>query len=214
MAFWDEKHMKSRIGPQGKSLSKEEGGEYFKVPEVLQPKFSEEARLSFGVMMKLLANGQREGVRMAPFNYTGLKMLGGTAYGKLIKAEKEKTDKKTAGKWGKLKSERTSMQDMERAQAQSQTRNALMWVGDASRRRPLAFGVRARSIRCPLGLAIARRPSCDEPRKEDRADIGEFTAPPGHARNRCRWSLAPADPRRITHEDLPEPSRNVGSTRT
>jgi hypothetical protein len=104
IAWWDEKHSKCVLGPSGKFqwtftvgpdfrfLAPENGGKLFEPAKVIQPKFDQEARFAFGVMMKRADGGRREvGVRLPPFEYTGKKMLGLAAYEKAVREEVTKT---------------------------------------------------------------------------------------------------------------------------
>ena len=114
IAWWDEKHSKCVLGPSGKFqwtftvgrdfrfLAPENGGKHFQPATVVQPKYDQEARFAFGVMMMHVDGGRSEvGVRLRPFEYTGKKMLGLTAYEKEVKAEVKKTaDKK--GVWANV----------------------------------------------------------------------------------------------------------------
>ena len=70
IAWWDEKHSKCILGPMGKYswtfpvgadfrfLPTADGGKCFEPAKVTQPKFAEEARFAFGVMMKLVDGGR------------------------------------------------------------------------------------------------------------------------------------------------------------
>jgi hypothetical protein len=116
IAWWDEKHMQCVLGKMGKHtwtypvgrdgrfLSEADGGEHFEAPQVTVPKFAQEARFAFGVMMKAVDGGRRlTGVRMKPFEYTGKKMLGVAAYEKLVKDEVAQTAEKKGGDWRKVR---------------------------------------------------------------------------------------------------------------
>lgn len=104
IAWWDEKHSKCVLGPSGKFqwtftvgpdfrfLAPENGGKLFEPAKVIQPKFDQEARFAFGVMMKRADGGRREvGVRLPPFEYTCKKMLCLAASEKAVREEVTKT---------------------------------------------------------------------------------------------------------------------------
>jgi hypothetical protein len=116
IAWWDEKHKKIRLGCMGKHtwtypvggdgryLSEADGGACFEPAAQTVPKFAEEARFAFGVMMKSSDGGRTlTGVRMEPFEYTGKKMLGVAAYEKAVKGEVDAAASKKGGAWAKVR---------------------------------------------------------------------------------------------------------------
>jgi hypothetical protein len=123
IAWWDEKHCKSVLGPSGKFqwtytvgddfrfLPEEQGGKHFAPAQVVQPKYDTEARFAFGVMKKLADGGRSQvGVRLPPFDYTGQKMLGVAAYEKAVQKEVDATATKK-GCWAQYRPDAAQASD-------------------------------------------------------------------------------------------------------
>ena len=89
IVFWDEHHRKVRLGHaskyetrirrdgDGNYATKEGGGELPKKFPITTTKFCDEARGSFGCCIRTV-NGEKEGVRLPVFNYTG--QVGSTSH--------------------------------------------------------------------------------------------------------------------------------------
>mmetsp|Transcript_18727 Transcript_18727/g.59328 ORF Transcript_18727/g.59328 Transcript_18727/m.59328 type:complete len:610 (+) Transcript_18727:209-2038(+) len=114
IGWWDEKHAKAVLGPMskhqwsfpkkdGRVCAPDDGGQYTAPPERTLPKFEQEARFAFGVMMKTVDGGRRMmGVKMEPFEYTGKKMLGVAAWEKALEVEFARVEKLTGGVWANV----------------------------------------------------------------------------------------------------------------
>ena len=102
IAFWDEKHKKQIIGVESKYDWQVIDPVTGKVTwlDNTRIKFPQEARYAFGVMMKKNGWGF-EGVKMAPFNYTGCTVLGSKQYDKKVKEVVGIIGKLKSGEWKK-----------------------------------------------------------------------------------------------------------------
>jgi hypothetical protein len=111
IAFWDEKHKKQHMGcaskwqwrtprdPEtGTPLPADQGGRLAPPMDVVAGKYEDEARGCFGVALKQV-DGRDVGIRFEPFNYTGRKVLGPTAYWKLVRKELERVEACTGAPW-------------------------------------------------------------------------------------------------------------------
>jgi len=118
IGWWDEKHAKCVLGHSnkhqwdfpidpstGRYCAVEDGGQYQGMHEVTQPKFDQEARFAFGVMMKRVDGGRRlSGVKMEPYEYTGKKMLGVAEWEKAVYKELERVEDLKGGVWARVPS--------------------------------------------------------------------------------------------------------------
>ncbi len=74
--------------PVSKELkSPDEGGVFSERHPTTTVKYPQEARFCFGLAMRTKSGGEQEGVKCAPFDYTGLTVLGPAEYEKRVKAE-------------------------------------------------------------------------------------------------------------------------------
>ncbi len=99
IVWWDEKHQKIHLGCSSKHevivsrdtvgtpMKLEEGGEFPDRMPSTQVKFPKEARMCFGLGMRTTPDGECEGVKALPFEYTSLKVIGPTKFKAEFKAE-------------------------------------------------------------------------------------------------------------------------------
>lgn len=99
LVFWDEKHKKCILGccqkhewrvsrdDEGQVCEVERGGKFPDTMPVTSVKFPQEARGIFGAAVVQRADGTLEGVKAAPYDYTGKNVVGPTKFEKMIKAE-------------------------------------------------------------------------------------------------------------------------------
>lgn len=99
IVWWDEHHKKVRLGhaskfeclvsrdDAGKVCSPEDGGKFPERKPTTTAKYLDEARGSFGAAMRKKADGEMEGVKCKPFNYTGQWIYGPKTFADKRKAE-------------------------------------------------------------------------------------------------------------------------------
>ena len=99
IVFWDEKHKKCILGcatkfewsvcrdDDGRICDSISGGKFPDAKPVTSVKFPQEARGIFGAAVVRRDNGTLEGVKAAPYDYTGKMVVGPTKFEKMIKAE-------------------------------------------------------------------------------------------------------------------------------
>lgn len=109
--WWDEKHSKCKLGKSSKNeylLPVDENGEYCapenggQIPKrnpTTVPKFPQEARKSFGVMMKAV-DGKLTGFKAKPFDYTGKKLVGVAKFKQRKKSELRRVAELRNAPWG------------------------------------------------------------------------------------------------------------------